>query len=154
MKDVCWIHTELNQSTEPFASFPPASRVLPLTTLVHHLPIAAQLAQTSVQGGTRWGDVVMQYLGGDVGLWFHAGWHDQASLEVFDVKTGDVRLIQHMLQKLDDRQPEQNGDMILGFASFLDDWVLLLHVSRERRSCYAEIRAANAAVAHRVLDRV
>ncbi len=81
---------------------------------------------------TRWGpvrQVVSDLLRWKRGLWFYAGWIDQAALHVGKVLTGDERLFESMLRQIDTDQVDQGGDMILGFAPDEDDWLFVVDVS-------------------------
>lgn len=154
MKYLTWIYSELNHNGGYFASYRAARTIIDSTNISTSESLAKQVRDVVVDDNLRYDAAVSSFVGSELSLWFHAGWHDQASLEVFECKKGTFGLSSHMLTKLDQTQPDENGDMVFGFASIDADWVFLAELSRERRMFRAEIRAANDAVADLVCGRL
>lgn len=81
---------------------------------------------------TRYGPLsrmVSELLAAKRGLWFYAGWIDQAVLHVGKVEVGDARLFGSMLRQIDKDQVDQGGDMMIGFAPNEEDWLFVVEVS-------------------------
>lgn len=154
MKDWNWVYSELNHHGGDFASYPVARTIVDSTSISTSESLAGQVRNGMVGVNLRFDAAVSSLVGSELGLWFHAGWHDHAVLELFECKKGTSTLSGHMLKQLDQTQPDENGGMVFGFASIDADWVLLAVLSRERRLFRAEIRAATVGVAEVVCGRL
>lgn len=102
------------------------------------------LADELANCNTKWGslaEIISKLLAGGRGLWFYAGWVDQAVLQVGKVQTADGRYLPTMLQQFDKDQIEQGGDMLIGLAALQDDWIFFLEVSPQNSKFTACLRS-------------
>ena len=93
---------------------------------------------------TQWGrleQMVSELLSWKRGIWFYAGWVDQAALYVGKVLGGDNRLFASMLREIDTDQTDQGGDMMLGFVADDEDWLFVLDVSPQNGKFVVGVRS-------------
>ena len=91
-----------------------------------------RIAMEVGQSVTQWGntaELLARICSSVVGLWFYAGWVDQAVLHVGRVERGGPDLISTMLSQFDDDRVDQGGDMLVGFMPTEKDWLLAIQVS-------------------------
>lgn len=92
---------------------------------------------------TNWGapsDIFTIVCGDHRGVWFYAGWHDQASLHVGTVVAADIRMLPQMSSQIEIDPIDECGDSMIGYASIERDWILTLDVSPERRVFTVSLR--------------
>lgn len=85
--------------------------------------------------------LVAKLLATKCGLWFYAGWIDQAVLHIGKVVAGDMRLFATMLSQIDKDQVDQGGDMMVGFAPADEDWLFLIEICPQDEQFIVTLRS-------------
>ena len=153
MKNAFWIAVELDARGGPFASWDQIVLLGTQTVRLREGTIAEQVRHVAC-GSVTLAETVARAVSGEVGIWFHAGWIDQAVLDLSPVVKGDVRAAGRCFELLDRHPADQNGDMVVGFASLELDWVIYAQVSRERHRVTLSLRAADAPTMELVMQRL
>ena len=84
--------------------------------------------------------MINDLLRGKRGLWFYAGWIDQAVLHVGMVRNGGTELFSELILQIDDDQVDQGGDMFVCFYPVEEDWLFCVDVEPDRHGFSIKIR--------------